>query len=63
MAEKCGDRFGTEGFDSRFCSRTPKQFGGSISVIFRRGVYVLQSIRRYDERGFSCVFAACIGER
>ena len=50
-------------FDSRFCRRTPKQFGGSISVIFKRSVYISQSIGRYDERGFFCVCAACIGER
>ena len=49
--------------DSRFCRRTPKQFGGSISVIFKRSVYISQSIGRYDERGFFCVCAACIGER
>ena len=50
----------TEGFDSRFCRRTPKQFGGSISVIFKRSVYISQSIGRYDERGFFCVCAAVL---
>mgnify|MGYP000665341855 CR=1 FL=1 len=44
MAEKCGDRFGTEGFDSRFCRRTPKTVWWEYFCIFKRSVYISQSI-------------------